>query len=199
MFTTPLTSRVASLAGRLLDAVIPGAEAHCDTDGGPTVGAGRRALRTGNLNHALPWVPADAVNELQDVFDTAVRVRTLSPEAAEVADRLFLETLVRLHRMGEGVGFTGIRGPEARVEPVVVAADRALATGNLEPLRRLVPPGRFAELARRFAEARAKRDFPVDDVEAGRDFIAAYVAYVKFAEDDEHEHQHRHEHEPVHA
>lgn len=198
MVTTSFIEQLESLARRLLDAAIPPADAHCDTAAGPAVPDGRRALETGNLNHALKWVPAESEAELRTVFHQAMRVRALGPEAAEVADRLFLETLVRLHRMGEGVGFTGIKGAGARVEPVVVAADRALATGNLEPLRRLVPLNRFGELAERFAVARRKRDFPVDDVEAGRDFIAAYVSYVKFAE-GEHQHEDASRPQRVHA
>ncbi|MCC6610383.1 MAG: hypothetical protein IT515_12025 [Burkholderiales bacterium] len=178
------------LIKRLL-AGIPAAEAHCDTADGPAVADGRRALKSGNLNYALKWIPADGEAELREVFGKAMAVRKLGPEAAEVADRLFLETLVRIHRMAEGVGFTGIQGPGAHVEPVVVAADRALDDGNLEPLRALVPPERFGELATRFARARGKRDFAVDDVKAGRDFIAAYVSYFKYAEGEEHDHASR--------
>ena len=175
-----------------LFALIPTAEAHCDTADGPAVADGRRALESGNLNHALKWIPADGEAELRQVFDKAMVVRKLGVEAAEVADRLFLETLVRIHRMAEGVGFTGIQGPGAEVEPVVVAADRALEDGDLEPLRALVPADRFDELAARFELARAKRDFAVDDVAAGRDFIAAYVSYFKYAEGEDHDHGHHH-------
>lgn len=176
-----------------LFAAIPTAEAHCDTAEGPAVADGRRALESGNINYALKWIPADGEAELRDVFDKALAVRTLGAEAAEVADRLFLETLVRIHRMSEGVGFTGIQGPGALVEPVVVAADRALDDGNLEPLRALVPSDRFGELTARYQRARALRDFLVDDVAAGRDFIAAYVSYFKYAEGEDHEHGHQHD------
>lgn len=175
------------LIKRLL-AFIPEVEAHCDTADGPAVTDGRRALESGNLNHALKWIPADGEAELRHVFDLAVVVRTLGDQAKEVADRLFLETLVRIHRMAEGVGFTGIKGHDATVEPVVTAADRALETGDLEPLRALVPADRFEELAHRFQHAREKRGFTVDDVRAGRDYIAAYVSYFKYAEGEDHEH-----------
>lgn len=175
-----------------LFALIPTVEAHCDTAEGPAVADGRRALESGTLSHALKWIPADGEAELRHVFEKAMRVRTLGVEAADVADRLFLETLVRIHRMAEGVGFTGIQGPGADVEPVVVAADRALEDGDLEPLRALVPADRFVELASRFERARALRGFAVDDVAAGRDFVAAYVSFFKHAEGEDHEHQHEH-------
>ena len=67
-----------------------------------------------------------------------------------------------------------------------------LEDGDLEPLRALVTADRFDELAARFELARAKRDFAVDDVAAGRDFIAAYVSYFKYAEGEDHDHGHHH-------
>ena len=76
-------------------------QAHCDTAEGPAVKDGRKALETSNLNYALKWIPADGEAELRDVFEKALKVRLLGVEAAELADRLFLETMVRIHRMGE--------------------------------------------------------------------------------------------------
>lgn len=172
----------------LRDVVCPDAQAHCDTADGPAVTDGRRALRTGNVNLALKWVGPDAETELVDVFRKASAVRALGPEAAEVADRLFLETLVRLHRMGEGMGFTGIRPSGTRVDPVVLAADRALEAGDDREVLGLVPPERREELHHRFEVALGKKGFDVDDVPAAREFIAAYVRYFKFAEGEEHEH-----------
>lgn len=196
---------MSDLIEKLL-AALPTAAAHCDTADGPAVADGRRALATGNLNYALKWIPADGETELREVFGKVIKVRKLGVEAAEIADRLFLETLVRIHRMAEGVGFTGIQGPGAPVEPVVVAADRALENGDLEPLRALVPADRFDELTARFERARAKRNFDVDDVKAGREFIAAYVSYFKYAEGEEHDHaehvghaHHHHHPQTAHA
>ena len=80
-------------------------QAHCDTAEGPAVTDGRKALETANVNYALKWVPADGEADVREVFNKALRIRGLGPDAAEVADRLFLETLVRVHRMAEGVGF----------------------------------------------------------------------------------------------
>ena len=102
-------------------------QAHCDTAEGPAVTDGRKALETANVNYALKWVPADGEADVREVFNKALRIRGLGPDAAEVADRLFLETLVRVHRMAEGVGFTGIQPAGTQVDPVVEAADEAIA------------------------------------------------------------------------
>ncbi|MBI3748242.1 MAG: hypothetical protein HY262_05300 [Chloroflexi bacterium] len=163
------------------------ASAHCDTEDGPAVAAGRLALETGDPSPALAWVHAEGDAEVREVFALAQRVRALGGEARLVADRLFLETLVRVHRVGEGAGFDGIK-PAGRVDPVVVAADRAIESGKLEPLAGLVSPERLPELRARLARALALKDRDVEDVEAGRRWVAAYVSFVKYAEGEEHEH-----------
>lgn len=176
----------------LAEAIVPTAEAHCDTADGPAVIDGRRALEVGNINHALKWIQADADAELTEVFDKALAVRKLGADAAEVADRLFLETLVRLHRMGEGVGFTGILPSGTEIDPIVVAADRATEIGDDREVLALVPAERREELHRRFEIMLGKKGFDVDDVGAGRDYVAAYVSFYKYAEGEDHAHDHHH-------
>jgi len=183
---------IHKLIRAFIESILPTAAAHCDTADGPAVIDGRRALETGNINHALKWIQADGEAELTAVFDKALAVRKLGPQAAEVADRLFLETLVRLHRMGEGVGFTGIQPTGTEIDPIVVAADRALETGNDSQVAALAPADRLAELHRRFDAALGKKKFDVNDVPAARAYVAAYVSFFKYAEGEDHEHQHVH-------
>lgn len=187
MVRPQIAARIAALVAALRPGVV---QAHCDTVDGPAVTAGRRALETGNLNPALAWIPAHGEAELRDVFDKALRVRALGDEAAELADRLFLETLVRIHRMAEGVGFTGVQPSGTEIEPVVAAADDAIATGSDAALLPLVPAERRAELHERFHAALALKGVDVDDVAAARRYVAAYVSFVKYAEGEDHEHAH---------
>lgn len=180
------------------------ARAHCDTMDGPTVADGRRALEIGNANVALKWVDADHESELQAAFDLARRVRGLGDDARELADRYFLETLVRLHRAGEGEPYTGIRPSGIAIDEKVVAADRAIAEESLAPLEPLVSGDELPELRDRFERVLATKDFDVDDLAAARGYIAAYVAFFHLAEGEEHghephgshhEHGHRHDHQ----
>lgn len=200
--TTATTTPLRRIVSRVLSALRPAVvQAHCDTADGPAARDARRALEAGNVNHALKWIPADGEAELRDVFEKAMRVRAAGGEAAELADRLFLETLVRLHRMGEGVGFTGVQPSGAHVDPVVAAADAAIASGSDEELLRLVSEERRTELDERFQAAVALQGFDVDDVAAGRRYLAAYVDFFQYAEGEDHGHAHgaAHAHEPVHA
>lgn len=184
-----LINRIVTLLAALKPATV---QAHCDTAEGPAVKDGRKALETGNINYALKWIPVDGEAELRDVFEKALKVRTLGAEAAELADRLFLETMVRIHRMGEGVGFTGIQPVGTQIDPVVEAADEAIVLGSNADLLPMVPEERRAELDKRFQAALAIKDFDVDDVAAGRRYLAAYVSFFKYAEGEDHEH-HGHE------
>ncbi|WP_284535520.1 DUF6448 family protein [Nocardioides sp. T2.26MG-1] len=180
---------------QLLRSFVRTASAHCDTEDGPAVADGRRALETGNVNIALKWVHQADEPEVRDAFTRAVAVRDLSPEARDVADRYFLDVLVRVHRAGEGAGFDGIKPAGAHVPPQVVAADQALAAGSIDPLRGLVAEDRWDELERRFDRAVALKGFDVDDLTAARDYMEAYVAFFKYAEGhDHHHHDHAHAH-----
>ena len=170
------------------------ANAHCDTEDGPAVLDGRKALQTGNVNYALKWILPAGEAELRPIFAKALKVRALGSDAAEVADRYFLENLVRIHRAGEGASYDGIKPTGTLLDPKVVAADQAMESGELKPLMALIPAEKHQELRRRFEKARALKQFDVDDVAAGRAYIEAYVSFYKFAEGEEHDHHHHHHH-----
>ncbi|HLT29009.1 MAG TPA: DUF6448 family protein [Myxococcaceae bacterium] len=184
----------------LLGRLVQPASAHCDTADGPAVVDGIRSLKSGNINFALKWIHEEAEGELRPLFEQVQRVRKLGPEAAEVADRLFLETLIRVHRAGEGAGFEGIKPTGTELPPEVVAADVALVDGNFEPLRQLIAEDRRAELERRYNIAMSKKGFDPDELKAARDYVAAYVDYFKYAEGEDHHHHHggHHGHGPAH-
>jgi hypothetical protein len=179
---------------KLLRLFVRTASAHCDTEDGPAVTDGRRALETGNVNIALKWVHQVDEPDVRDAFARAIAVRDLSPEAHDLADRYFLDVLIRVHRAGEGAGFNGIKRSGAHVPPQVVAADQAIDSGTIDPLHGLVADERWEELERRFDLAVALKDFDVDDLVAARQFMEAYVSFFKYAEGHDHDHQHAHAH-----
>ena len=81
--------------------------AHCDTLDGPVVAAAWRALDSGNINLVLIWVQKKDETEIRNHFQKTVAVRKLNAQVKDLADMYFFETLVRLHRAGEGAGYTG--------------------------------------------------------------------------------------------
>ena len=107
---------------------------HCDSLDGPVVSAARLALEADDVDLVLPFVPEDAEPEIRSTFDVVRKARVLGEEAREVADRLFFETVVRLHRAGEGAPFTGLRPAGLDVGPVIPLAEEAVTTGEVAPV-----------------------------------------------------------------
>jgi hypothetical protein len=97
---------LAVMVVRVLDA--SPALAHCDGLDGPVVNAARLALQTGDLNRVLIWVRPEDSGLIKRAFEDALAVRSLGSGAQALADEQFFETLVRLHRGGEGAPYTGL-------------------------------------------------------------------------------------------
>ena len=155
---------------------------HCDTLDGPLVKLAKRALEEGNVNLVLPWVREEDSDEIRHAFDHAVAVRGLGPKARSLADRHFLETLVRVHRAGEGAPFTGLKPAGLDLGPAVPAADRALKTGSAEEVVKLLVDAIRAGVGRHFRAAAERQAFDLNDVAAGRKYVEAYVPYVHYVE-----------------
>jgi hypothetical protein len=156
------------------------ASAHCDTTRGPVVTSARAALEVGDPNLVLHWVGPEDEAAIRRAFQQTMEVRALSPEAKELADRSFFETLVRVHRAGEGAPYTGLTDDPP--EPIIVATDRALERGSLEELEQQLFGAVSAGLAQRFAAAQQAKEFRPGDVAGGREFVAAYVPLTHWAE-----------------
>jgi hypothetical protein len=107
---------------------------HCDSLDGPVVSAARSALAAGEIDLVLPYVPEEAEPEIRDVFRRVIPVRGLGREAAEVADLLFFETVVRRHREGEGAPYTGLKPAGMPHGPALPLAERAVTTGSSDAL-----------------------------------------------------------------
>ena len=156
--------------------------AHCDGMDGPVVKAAQKALAEGNVNLVLVWVqPADE-GAIKTAFQKTLAVRKLSPEARELADMYFFETLVRIHRAGEGAPYTGLKPAGRDLGPVIPAADKAIAEGKVEPLLKLLPAAAHAGIRKHFTDVLAKKHYKEDDVQAGRAYVEAYVTFMHAAE-----------------
>ncbi|MEW5794954.1 MAG: DUF6448 family protein [Candidatus Zixiibacteriota bacterium] len=158
------------------------AGAHCDGLDGPVVTAARQALETGDINFVLVWVQAEDAQTIFEAFNQTLAVRKLGPEAMALADMYFFETLVRVHRAGEGAPYTGLKPVGREIGPVLPAADKALVDGNLEPVVGLILDAIHIGLHARFEAAMVGKNYKADDVDAGREFVEAYVSYIHYVE-----------------
>ena len=158
------------------------ASAHCDGLDGPVVAAAKQSLESGDPNPVLIWVkPADE-SEISRAFAEALRVRKLGPEARKMADRYFFETLVRVHRAGEGAAYTGLKPAGRDLGPAISLADEAVATGSANELTAFAMKEVERGIGEKFADLQNKRNFRPDEVTAGRAYIARYVTFVHYVE-----------------
>jgi hypothetical protein len=155
---------------------------HCDTMGGPVIKAAQKALETGNINPVLVWVQPGDEEEIRKAFEKTLAVRKLGPEAKNLADTYFFETLVRVHRAGEGAPYTGLKPAGVDLGAVVPASDKAVEIGSAKALVKLLVDTVQTHVPKHFEELMAKKKFDENDVEAGRQFVKVYVLFTHYVE-----------------
>ena len=175
-----LAAAVAALW--LATAVSSSAQAHCDGLDGPVVTAARQALETGDPSAALIWVRPDDEPTVRAAFAESLAVRRLGPQARELADRSFFETLVRLHRAAEGASFTGLQPAGRDLGPAIPLADAAVVSGSDAEVNALLAEAVTHGVRERLAALRQKRGFARGDLAAGRAYVADYVAFIHYVE-----------------
>jgi hypothetical protein len=94
----------------------------------------------------------------------------------------FFETLVRVHRAGEGAPYTGLKPAGRGMGEAIPAADKAAEDGNLEPVGKLLAGALHDGLHRKFEQLQVRKNYTQDEVEAGRKYVSAYVEFVHYVE-----------------
>jgi hypothetical protein len=158
------------------------AGAHCDTMDGPVVKDAKSALEKTDITLVLKWVKKDFENEARQAFQKTLEVRKGSNAARELADMYFFETVVRLHRAGEGEPYTGLKPTGTPVELIVQNADKALESGTVKELTKQLTFAAEAEISKRFQRAIENKKDADKGIEAGREYVEAYVGFVHYAE-----------------
>ena len=154
---------------------------HCDSLDGPVVTAAARALQTGNVELVLPYVHADGEAEVREAFARVVPLRAGGDGMGELADRWFYETVVRVHRAGEGAPYTGLKPAGLDPGPVLPLAEQAVATGDVQPVYELLAAELRHQLERRLGrvgELAAAKDRSVADARAWVEAMLGFEVYA---------------------
>jgi len=178
-----LTNRIASITALavLLFGAAPRVWAHCDTLDGPIIPEARRALESGDLNPVLKWVHAEDEAEIRQAFEKTRAIRGQNEAVREMADHSFLETLIRVHRQGEGAPYTGLK-PAGSMAPAFAAADQALDAGDVDKLADEMAAAVHDAIHQRFSAASSMKEHANHNVNAGREYVESYVTYIHFIE-----------------
>lgn len=142
--------------------------------------AAQEALKKGDITPVLKWIKQEQEQEVREAFQKTLAVRSKGADVQEVADHYFYETLVRIHRAGEGAPYTGLKAEKP--EPAIAMADEALQKGSAESLEKMLVKEVTEGLHSRFHIALEKKKLADKNVEAGRAFVEAYIDYTHYVE-----------------
>lgn len=154
---------------------------HCDTMDGPVVTAAKEALEKGNVKLILPWAPKKAEDEIEKAFERTLRVRKSGKDAKELADYWFFETVVRLHREGEGAPYTGVKPAGLDEGPVVPKAENAIEEGEASEVIEFLSHTVEEEVKERLEHAMSLKDYDENDVDAAREYVEAMLEVILYS------------------
>lgn len=149
---------------------------HCDSMDGPVVKAAMVALESADVRAVLPFVPEEGEAEVTEAFEKVMKVREHSHEARDVADRHFFETVVRIHRAGEGAPFTGLKPAGLGHGPVVPVAEKAIEDGSPDELVKVLTGTVEGQIRERFEHVmHLKREAAGKGVTEMREYVEAML------------------------
>jgi hypothetical protein len=148
---------------------------HCDSKDGPVVKAAIKALEAGDVNLILPYVYKKGEREVKEAFKKVMAARKAGGTAREIVDLYFLETVVRVHRSGEGATYTGLKPAGLDVGPVIPLAEKALETGKVDKLVKMLTDTVRNEVTRRFEHAMHLKKHAAGDVAEAREYVEAML------------------------
>jgi len=151
--------------------------AHCDSYDGPVIKEAVKALETNNVNLVLIWVDEDQEEEITTLFNKTYELRNGDREIYEIIEKHFFETLVRLHRATEGVGYTGLK-PAGSATPIVKMADNSIATASVDDLATKFTAHIEKVVKEKYDKVMALSKVKNESLEKGREYVAAYVDYT---------------------
>lgn len=148
---------------------------HCDALDGPVVEAARAALAAGDADIVLPFVYEAGETEVRRAFEQTLEARRAGGAAQEVADLYFFETVVRVHRAGEGAPYTGLKPAGLDHGPVIPVAERAIGSGSAEELAGVLSDALHEEIRKRFELAMQLKAHAGEGVPRARQYTEAML------------------------
>ena len=155
---------------------------HCDSLDGPVVKAAMKALEANDVDLVLPFVHEPGEDEVKTAFAQVVRVREADGALTrELADRYFFETVVRVHRAGEGAPYTGLKPAGLDVGPVIPLAERAIETGSAEELAEMLCSAVRSQVKQRFERMMRLQGGRGTSVERARAYVEAMLGFEVYS------------------
>jgi hypothetical protein len=166
---------------------------------GPVVTAARQALETKDVKMILPYVPKEGEAEVTRAFEKVIQVRKDGAAARELADLYFFETVVRIHRAGEGAPYTGLKPAGLSEGPVIPVAEKAIESGSPDELVTVLCDTVRTQVLHKFERLMHLKQHAGESVDEAREYVEAMLGLqvwshklYQCAEAEAHEAHHEH-------
>lgn len=151
--------------------------AHCDSYDGPVIKEAKEALASNNVNPVLKWVSVADEPAIIALFKKTYSLKNGDKQTYNIVEQHFLETLVRLHRATEGVGYTGLK-PVGSASPIVVMADASIDNHNVDKLLTDFTAHIQKVVREKYNKVEQLSLVKNESLEKGRAYVEAYVDYT---------------------
>ena len=156
-----------------------GATTPCKYVDGPAIEDGKAALETGDVTPALKWVSKSDECVITSLFAKVVVLRGKGPEAKELADQYFIDTLVRLHRVVvRDAPYYGIGDPS--VDPVLALVDKAMADKSADEMTKKVNELVAVSICQKFTALLELKRNKDKSIESGRKYAEAHGNFINY-------------------
>ena len=169
--------KAATLLGMMILAFSMPANAHCDSYDGPVIQDALKALDKEEVTFAMKWIDKDHEAEITSLFNKTLRLKKEDAEVYSIVEKHFLETLVRLHREGEGALFTGLK-PTGSTTPMIRMADKSIEDKNVDKLLTNLHNHLQKVITEKYEKVMALSKVKDHSIAEGRAYVAAYVDYT---------------------
>jgi hypothetical protein len=144
--------------------------------------AAKMSLETGNVNYILIWLPEESENTLKNLLEKTCCKRSSRTNIQKQAYDWYFETVYSFYLSGR---FPDHKTTQSRdlTENQVLKIDRAIESGNFEEIRYLIPVTYETDAEERLQHLKKIRNFPVNNIAAGRSYVSAFVDFNRYVHD----------------
>ncbi|MFO8147093.1 MAG: DUF6448 family protein [Bacteroidota bacterium] len=151
--------------------------AHCDSYDGPVIKDALKALENNDPGLVMKWIDTKHEKEITDLFKKTMKYKSGDEEVYDLLEKHFLETLVRVHREGEGEPYTGLK-PAGTTKQIIQLTDIALEEDDFEGFLLKFNGHLEKILKEKYDKVAQLKKVKDQSAQKGREYVAAYVAYT---------------------
>lgn len=172
-----IVGKAGFLLGMIMMLISAPTYAHCDSYDGPVIQDAFKALDQNDVGLVMKWIEKDHEAEITSLFNKTISLKEKDAEIYNIVEKHFLETLVRLHREGEGAPFTGLK-PAGSTTPIIKMADESIANEDVDSLLSKLTNHIQKEITEKYEKVNTLSKVKDNSIAEGRAYVAAYVDYT---------------------